>query len=1080
MSHQIGRSRLLQFALLVLAGVLLMVNVAAAQTGTASIVGTVTDPNGAVVPGVKLTIKNVDTNHEFTIASDAAGAYVAGGLPPGNYELRAEGSGFVTEVRKGIVLSVAQTAQINIALKIGSMSQQVVVEGGAPMLDTVTSAVSGLVNETQMEGLPLNGRDISQLVLLQAGVTPTPSAGPSPFQKGGFMKFTVNGQRSTSTNYTIDGMDANDPDYAVSPGGVSGQLLGVDGIREFRVFTNDYNAEYGRNAGAIIQMITKSGENTLHGSAFEFFRNDAFDAKNFFDIPNEPIPPFVRNQFGASVGGPVVKDKTFFFADYEGFRESEGLTTIATVPDALALQGYLPSPSNPSACTQSNLGGCVNVGVNPAVAPFLALFPAANGPDFGNGSAELTSSERRKTREDYGMIRVDHIFSNSHSLFARYIIDDSFAIVPYLSTLAPGFPGDNIGRNQYFTVQDQKLFGSNWLNQASFGFNRTKLVAAVPNLYPNLSISLVPGLPIGVFSLAGLTPIGNNLIYPLSDYSNVFQFDDNISWTHGHHAVRFGGEFRRDQINGPFDLFVNGEYVFEDLTGFGIPSVTTNPSIENLLKGIPVVYVGVAPNGSNSDRGFRQINFGAYVQDDWTVTKNLTLNLGVRYEFNSNPTESQGKESNIINVSTDTSVEVGKLINSTPKDLFAPRVGFAWKLGSDNKTVIRGGAGLFYDQIWGNIYGNARSLPPFYQAVENFFPEFLNPTVAAVSGTTANATLTYYPKWPQVMQYNLNVQREVFANSVLTVGYIGTRGNHIGRLGDANPNVPALGGRLNPNFGSIERYVTDAQSFFNSLQVTLEHRFSHGLTGQANYNFGHSVDDASGYNPSDAVNETGATQNFFNRLGDRGRSGFDIRHSLTFNFLYALPIGPGKSIGSNATGFTGKLIGGWQLSGIANFHSNVPFTPVLAFDNAGTASIVNSQRPDIIGNPYVGSCPDGSPVHTVNCWFNPSAFAAPAPGAFGDAGRNILSGPDYADFDLAVIKNTKLTEKTALEFRAEIFNIANHPNFAVPTNTVGPNGSGGNGDAIFVSPTTLDGNAGQIFSTVSSSRQIQFGLRLSF
>jgi hypothetical protein len=1080
MSHSIGRARLLQCMLVVAAAFLLMVKVARAQTGTASIAGTVTDPNGAVLAGAKVTVKNVDTNHEFTVTVDSAGAYVAVGLAPGHYELRAEDTGFVTEVRKGITLTVAQVVQINFSLKIGSVSQQVEVQGAAPLLETMTSAVSGLVNETQMEGLPLNGRDISQLVLLQAGVMPTPSAGPSPFQNGGFAKFSVNGQRSTSTNYTIDGMDANDPDYALSPGGVSGEFLGVDGIREFRVFTNDYNAEYGRNAGAIVEMITKSGQNAMHGSLFEFFRNDAFDAKNYFDLASQPIPPFVRNQFGGSLGGAIVKNRTFFFMNYEGFRESKGITTVATVPDALALQGYLPSATDPSACTASNLGGCVNVGVNSSVAPFLAIFPAANGTDFGNGSAELTSSQRRKTREDYGMTRLDHVFSDNHSVFVRYIIDDSFAVVPYLSTLAPGFPGNNSSRNQYFTIQDQKLFNSNWLNQASFGFNRTTYLASVPNLYPKLSISLVPDRPMGVLSLAGLTPVGNNLIYPLSDYSNVFQLDDNVSWTHGRHNTRFGGEFRRNEINGPFDLYVNGEYVFEDLSEFGIPSVTNNPSIENLLKGIPLVYVGVTPTGGNSDRGFRQSTLGAYVQDDWTVTRNLTLNLGILYEFNSNPTEAHGKESNIINVATDTAATVGKLMNSTPKDLFAPRFGFAWKVGSDDKTVIRGGMGLFYDQIWGNIYGNARSLPPFYQAVENIFPQFLNPTVAAVSGTTANATLTYYPKWPQVLQYNLNVQREVFANSVVTIGYIGTRGNHVGRLGEANPNEYATGMRINPNFGSILRYVTDAQSFYNALQATFEHRFSHDLIAQANYNFAHSIDDASGYNPSDAVNETGASQNLFDRKADRGRSGFDIRHSLTLNLLYGLPIGPGKLIGNNATGLGGKLIGGWQISGIGDFHTNVPFTPVLGFDDADTQSIVNSQRPDIVGNPYTGTCPNGAPVGTVTCWFNPAAFAVPAPGTYGDAGRNILRGPGYADFDLALIKNTKLTEKTTLEFRAEMFNLANHPNFAVPTNTVGPNGAGGNGDAIFVGPTTLAGNAGQIFSTVSSSRQIQFGLRLSF
>jgi Carboxypeptidase regulatory-like domain/TonB dependent receptor len=1079
MPLHMGRSGWLQFALGILGGLSLITIGAAAQTGTATIVGTVTDPNDNPVPSAKLTIKNIDTDHEFTIASDAGGAYRAGGLLPGNYELRVAAVGFALEVHKGIGLTVAQTVQINISLTIGTMTQQVVVEGAAPLLDTVTSAVSGLVNQAQMEGLPLNGRDISQLVLLESGVTPTPSAGPSPWQKSGFAKFSVNGQRSTATNYTIDGMDVNDPDYALSPGGVSGEFLGVDGVREFRVFTNDYKAEYGRNAGAIVQMITKSGQNALHGSLFEFFRNDAFDAKNYFDIPNEPIPPFVRNQFGGSLGGPIAKNKTFFFVSYEGFRESEGLSNIATVPDALAHEGYLPSATDPSACTQSNLGGCVHVGVNPVVAPFLAIFPAANGTDFGNGSAGLTTSERRRTREDYGMVRVDQVFSNSHTGFVRYIIDDGDALVPYLSTRAPGFPGNNTNRNQYLTVQDQKLWGSNWLNQAAFGFNRTTYLASVPNLYPDLSISLVPHRPIGVLSLAGLTPIGNNLIYPLADYSNVFQLADNVSWTRGRHAIRFGGEFRRNQINGPFDFLVNGEYVFEDLSKFGIPSASNNPSIENFLKGIPLVYLGVTPQASNSDRGFRQFILDGYVQDDWTFTPSLTLNLGIRYEFNSNPTEAHGRVSNIVDVSTDIASEVGKLMASTPKDLFAPRFGFAWKAGSDTNTVVRGGFGLFYDQIWGNIYGNARSLPPFYGAVENILPQFLNPTVAAVSGTTANATLTYYPKWPQVMQYNLNVQREVFANSVLTVAYIGTRGNHLGRLGDANPNEFATGKRLNPNFGSIERYVTDAQSFYNALQVTFEHRFSHSLTAQAHYNFAHSIDDASAYNPGNAVNETGASQNLFDRKADRGRSSFDIRHSLTLNFLYDLPIGPGRAIGDHATGFAGKMIGGWQISGIGSFHSNAPFTPVLGFDNADVQSIVNSQRPDLIGNPYTGSCPNGSPVGTVTCWFNPSAFALSPPGKFGNAGRNILKGTGFANLDWAVIKDMKLTGTMSLEFRTEVFNIFNHPNFAVPTNTVGPSGAG-NGDAIFLGPSLLAGNAGQIFSTVSSSRQIQFGLRLSF
>lgn len=1069
--------------LLVLASALLFAASGAAQTGTASIVGTITDSAGAVIPGAQVTVTDVATNRQVVVKTDGSGAYLVPGLTPGTYTLRAEHANFETLSRQGIVLTVGEVAQINLSLKVGSVSQSVVVRGRQPLLQTVTSAISGVVTETQMENLPLNGRDISQLVMLQPGVNAMPSAGPSPFQKGGVSKFAVNGQRAASNNYTIDGMDANDPNIDLSPGGVSGELLGVDGIREFRVFTSDYNAEYGRDAGSVVQMVTKSGTNRLHGSVFEFLRNAAFDAKNFFDLPNRPIPPFARNQFGGSLGGPIVKNKTFFFANYEGFRESQGLTTIATVPDALALKGYLPSVSDPSACTASNLAGCVQIPINPKIAPFLSLFPAANGPDFGNGSAQITSSARRRTREDYGLVRVDHTFSSSHSAFLRYIIDDGTSNVPYLSTLTPGFPGNQDNRNQYFTAQDQLLFGANLLNQIAFGFNRTTYLASVPNLYPNLDISLLTNRPIGILSISGLSPVGNNLIFPFGSYANTFQLDDNVVLTRGRHALHFGAEFRRIQINGPFDLYVNGEYAFQDLSPFGVPSASNNPAFESFLEGVPFLYVGTQPQGSNSDRGFRQNAFYTYVEDDWNVHPGLTLNLGLRYEFYSNPSEVQGKESNVVNVATATAPTVGSLMASTPKDMFSPRVGFAWSL--DSKTVLRGGGGIFYDQIWGNIYGNARSLPPFYQAFFSVLPTLLSPLQAVAVAPTANATLTYRPKWPQVFQYNLTLQRELSPNSVLRVGYVGTRGNHLGRLGEANPYEASLGSRINPNFGSLLRYATDAQSFFNSLQISFEQRTSHGLTIQANYNYAHSVDDSSGYNPSDSVNEAGMAQNYFNRKGDRGRSAFDIRHSLTFNLLYALPVGRGKAFGSHASGAAAKIIDGWQLSSIGSFHSNVPFTPVLVFDNAGTQSLLNSQRPDIVGNPYTGSCPNGSPAGTPNCWFNPSAFALPAAGSFGNAGRNILNGPSFAELDLGVIKETPIGEDMNLEFRAEFFNIFNHPNFAVPTNTVGPNGSGGNGDAIFLGRSTggqgiLAANAGQIFSTVGSSRQIQVGLRLSF
>jgi hypothetical protein len=1077
-----------------LGSLLLTSAVVFAQTGTAVFLGTATDQQGAVLPDVKITATNADTGISVDVMTDAGGFYRIPGLFPGEYDLQAERASFAVAVRRRVALTVSQQAVVNFTLKVGPVAEKIEVNGEqAPLVESADSTVSGLVDPKQMRELPLNGRDIFQLVLLQPGVEPTPSAGPSPWQKGGVGKLSVNGQRSTSNNLTIDGMDANDPAFNVSSGGASGVLLGVDALQEFRVFTNTFSAEYGRNAGSVIQTVTKSGTNRLHGSLFEFQRNAALDAKNYFDLSGRPIPPFVRNQFGGSAGGPIQRDRTFFFVSYEGFRERLGITAVATVPDSLAHEGLLPSPANPSACTQQNPGGCVNVGLNPAVIPFLSLAPPPNGPDLGNGVGLFTSSDKRATREDYGLARLDHAFSGTHSVFARYIVDDGDSKNPYLSTLVPGFPGESSNRSQFFTLQDQRVFHTNWLNLLAFGFNRTTYLAEVHDTHPGLTIALAPNRPLGVLAIAGLTSLGNNFLYPFGSFSNTFQIQDNVAWQRGHHALKFGGEYRRLQMNGPFDLFVNGEYNFQDLSFLGVPYASNNPALESFLHGMAFSYLGTNPQLSNSDRGFRQHWLSSYVQDDWRATPRLTLDFGLRYEFYSNPTEAEGKEVNIQNVATDTAPTVGKFLAGTPKDLFSPRFGFAWQLTGDQKTVLRGAAGIFRDQIWANLYGNARTLPPFYQAYFNVFPTFLNPLAAAQVSTTANATMTYNPKFPSTIQYNLNLEREITRDSVFKLMYVGARGNHLVRMGEANPFQPFLGSYLNPNFGSLIRILTDAQSFYNSMQSSFEHRTSHGLTLAAHYTWAHSVDDASGAFPSDAVNEAGKSQNLFNRKGDRGRSSFDVRNNLVFNFIDELPFGPGKKFGHDATGWAAKVMEQWSVTGIGSFHSNVPFTPVLGFDNAGTRSAVNSDRPNLVGNPYQGTCPNGAPVGTVTCWFNPSAYAPPAFGSFGNAGRNSLAGPDFADLDFAILKNIPFGEDRMVQFRAEIFNIANRPNFAVPTNTEGPNGTGGNGDETFlgVCPPSrpLCGfpgqgipapNAGQIFSTVNPSRQIQFGLKIFF
>ncbi len=1042
---------------------------AAAQRVTSDILGTVKDPSVAAIADAKVTVVHLETGQERTATTDAGGSYRISGLMPGTYEVRIERQGFKTAVRKDIVLLVNQQAVVDVTLQVGDIQQKVEVTGGVELLETTTAHMSSVVTETTLRELPLNGRDLFQLTELQTGVLPTTNAGPSPWAEGGITKAAVQGARPTMNNFTLDGGDINDPGFNVYPGGSAGAQLGVEAVKEFRVLLNTYSAEYGRNAGANVQFVTKSGTNELHGSLFEFHRNAVLDARNFFDPST--IPPFIRNQFGATFGGPIRKNKTFFFVNYEGLREVKSVTASLTVPDANAHMGILPAASG---------SGTVNVGVDPRVAPLLALFPPANGASLGGGLAVLQTAQKQPTREDYGIFRLDHQLTSRDQLFARYVIDDSDTIVPFQSTFIPGFPGERVVRNQYVILSWQHLFGQNLLNEAKFNFNRTAYVSEVANSHP-ISISLEQNRPLGVNAIVGLPALGNNLIFPLGTTSNTFEWIDNFSWQHGHHNSKFGADVKRMQINGPFDLFIDGEYLF---TGFGATQ-SNNPALESFLKASPTVYLGVDPAFPNSDRGFRQTYMGLYAQDDWRVTPRLTLNLGLRWEYSTIPTEAQGRSANIRNVATDATPTVGPIWASVPKNLFSPRFGFAWTPFAKSKTVVRGGYGLMRDQLWSNLYFDVRFYPPFYRALLVILPNFLTPptSVSAVTGPISPSVIgsfgiTYRPDFPYYMQYNLNVEQELAKDLVLQVAYVGSRGNHLPRTGEANPFVASLGHNINPNFGSIPLLVTDAQSFYNSGQLSLQKRFSRGVSFQASYTYSKSIDDQSGPFPSDYVSESGVAQNFFNRKGDRARSSFDRTHAFVFNALYDLPFGPGRRYGQDIGGFGGRLLGGWRVGGIVTVLSGVPFTANLgSFNNSGTNASFPGDRPNVKpGAQPCGSAVLGSP----DKWFDPSIFTLPPAGQFGNSGRNTICGPALRNVDFSLTKDTKLGERLGLEFRAEFFNIFNHANFNVPVNTQGPNGNGGNGDAVFLPGGLPAPNAGRIFQTVTSPRQIQFGLKLTF
>ncbi|AXC14815.1 Oar protein [Acidisarcina polymorpha] len=1068
---------------------------AGGQSITSEILGTVRDASGALISDAHVTVRQLATGTTRESRTDSIGSYDIAGLQPGGYEVVVRHDGFKTVVRSNINLLVNQQAVVDADLPVGSVEQQIVVTEAGPILETTTSQMSTVVSANILRELPLNGRDLFQLTLLQPGVLPTTNAGPSPFSEGGITKAAVQGSRPTMNNFNLDGGDINDPGFNTYPGGPAGVQLGVEAIREFRVLLNTYSAEYGRNAGANIQLVSRSGTNEFHGSVFDFVRNSALDARNYFDLSQ--IPSFTRNQFGGALGGPLLKNKLFFFADYEGLDEQRGITTSATVPDDNAHLGLLPSAANPSLL--------INVGVNPLISPFLALFPHANGASLSGGLAVLNTSRNQPTLENYGLLRVDDQLTEKDQLFARWVIDNGYSIVPFQSTFVPGFDGKRTVADNYLLLSWQRVINTSLLNEAKFNYNRTSYQATTDNESP-LSISLENHRPLGGLAISGLPLIGNNLIFPSGTSSNTFEEFDNVFLTRGRHSLKFGADAKRIQVNGPFDFFIDGEYSFDDLSSFGIPAQSTDPALEFFLEGVPYTYFGVDPNFADSNRGYRQNYLGFYMQDDWRILPQLTLNLGLRWEYSSNPSEEDNRLSNIRKIATDPGPTVGKIWQSVPLDLWSPRVGFAWTPEASGKTVLRGGFGVMRDQIWANLYFNTRFYEPFYKPLLYILPRFAAPPTSVDSivgpippSVVGSFGMTYRPSFPYYMQYNLNIERQLDPVTILQIAYVGSRGVHLVRTGEAN-DLP--GGRsINPLLGSIPLIVTDANSAYDSLQGRLQRSFSSGLSLQASYTYSKSIDDQSGAYPSDWDSESGVSQNFFDREADRGRSSFDRRHAFVFNSLYDLPFGPGRRWGQSLTGVTGKLAEGFRTGLIVSALSGVPFTANLgSFNNSATFAADPADRPNL--KPGVNLCSGAVTYRKPTGWFNPAVFTLPPPGVYGNSGRNTMCGPGLVDVDLSLTKQTKLNDRFSIQFRAESFNLLNHANFDVPVNTQGPTGSGGNGDQVFVGRRqtladkvtlctaqndpenlgcgVLSPNAGIIFRTVTSSRQIQFGMKLIF
>ncbi|MFQ5777087.1 MAG: carboxypeptidase regulatory-like domain-containing protein [Terriglobia bacterium] len=1035
---------------------------ASAQVTTGTILGTVMDESGSVVPDTKITLTHLATGIARTVVTDNQGRYQVPGLALGSYEVKAERSGFQASVRTGIELTIGRHAIVDLTLKVGAMTEQIVVSGEPPLVDSTGSTLAGLVDDKKMRDLPLNARTYVQLTTLEPGVQEFRNVGEPTATfpgSGRGMRIAINGARPELNNYLLDGVDAGDA-YNNSPGSAAGLFLGVETLREFQVLTNTYSAEFGRVGGGIINAVSRSGGNEFHGTVFEFHRNDELDARNFFD--GDEAPEFKRNQFGFVFSGPIKKDQTFFLVSYEALRERKGRTIVSVVPDDNARLGILPDPANP--------GATITVPVSPAVQPYLDLYPRqTRDPNPNDGVGESIFAFTQPTTEDFVTVRIDHKFSDSDSLFARYTFDDAEVLRPLAF---PQFAVDDDSRNQYLTIEEQRIFSPNLLNTFRFGFNRSRFrVLDVERTPIDPALSFIDGKSFGMLNVGGLPLMGITTFGPnTSPTQNLFDFTDNVAYTNGPHSLKFGVNVKRFQINEINSLQDNGQWVFFNLATF--------------LTNQPFAFTSLQTTASVT-RGYRQTLVGFFVQDDVRVRPRLTLNLGLRYEFVTVPTEHRGRIANLRNPFTDATPFVGNPIVDNPsKTNFAPRIGFAWDPFGAGKTVVRGGFGLYHNQVAYSLFFRALQFtPPFsgfgalpappvgppFVAFPRIPPQFFPANIIFPTPFDLDT--------PTVLQYNLNLQHEILPDTVVTVGYVGSRGIHLGRATEINTFRFQLvngekfftpGPRINPNWVGLNVIDTGGNSYYNSLQLGLNKRFSQGLQFQVSYTYSHSIDDSPPL-LRDVESSASIVMDALDRRKDRGNSNFDIRHNLTFNYTYDLPLG------RTATGTQRKLLNGWQVSGITTIKDGTPFTVENGFDRARTGKLgpFNTDRPNLA--PGASNNPTGG---GPNQFFDPSAFALQPAGFFGNLGRNTLIGPGLVNFDFSVVKNTEVSEKVNIQFRSEFFNIFNRANFSVPT---GPGRLAFLGAAPFPgAPGVPNPAAGRIFKTVTESRQIQFGLKIIF
>jgi hypothetical protein len=1067
---------------------------------SASLFGVITDPSGAAVAGATVTTKSLDTGVSRTARTDQSGRYRFFLLPVGLYEVRVTKDGFAEGIRSGISLAVGQDANVDVGLRVGQASEQVKVTADAPVVSLTTQDISGLVGERAVKDLPLNGRSYDLLLPLNPGIVnftseKTGGIGVSNSTTGN--NFAVSGNRPQQNMFLLNGVEfTGAAENNMQPGGTSGELLGVEAVREFNVLRDSFGAEYGKRPGGQVTIVTQSGTNELHGAVYEFLRNNALDAPNYFDQGS--APPFQRNQFGAALGGPIRKGKSFIFGNYEGLRQHLHQTSAAFVPDAASRAAAVPS-----------------------VQPLLNLWPEApaDAPDF-SGIAQFFSSPLQTIRDDFGTVRFDQTVSSRDSLSAVYTIDDG---EPFTETVLDPYSSDKLTlREQVFSVDETHSFSPSTLNVARVGYSRAGYIfTGLPT--PGTPAASVSGFLLGrqvgavvVGGSAASNPqaaiglAGSNNGSNLTIARNLYTFEDRVAMTRGRHQLTFGVWFQPFQSNETIALSQYGQATFSSLTNFlqgNISSFLWDP----------------APTQMN----WRSLFGAGYAEDTIRVRPRLTVSLGFRSEFTTGWNEAHGRAANYTfsnGVISDTP-HIGDSLFTTNQAKFLPqpRIGLAWSPASD-KTVIRAGFGMYNDlqdalgyrtdqnAPFNPVYSVGSATVPYPVSSLPIDPSAPPPTGAKLVPGGVQPDM----KTPTLISWSLRVQQELTPNTSLTVGYVGSHGYHELIGIDANEpfpvicpaspcpavypawdpsqpttptNSPAIGfpvgsplagkpvpagayyipagtPRVNHTIANTWTWFSQGISNYNALQVDVNRRLSRGLSLRGVYTWSKALDDGDSLNATAAANAPGLVSNPFNLRADYGLATYDVRHIGVINAIYMLPFGKGQLIGNSLEGWSNALVSGWSVNSIVTIQSGFPFTPQLSYNPSNNGDTRNPVRPFV--NPdFTGPVILGKPSQ----WFNPKAFLAPpaTSGFYGNLGRDTLIGPDLATWDFSVSKTTTLHERLSLQFRAEIFNLLNRANFNTPNLITFTSSTAG---------TKTSGTAGAIASTSTTSRQIQFGLKL--